>query len=249
MDEQVLLSLIQKVKNGLLDENELVRQIKAMPFRDLGEVKFDTHRALRKGFAEIVYCPGKSESQLESIASALVDAEANILFSRATAGQYEIIHRHLTDAVFHEKARLIGVRRNELPPCPGLTVITAGSSDVPVAEEAAVTAEYMGCTIERLYDVGVAGIHRLLAHVDVLQRSRAIVAVAGMEGALPSVVGGLVSCPVVAVPTSTGYGANLGGIAPLLTMLNSCASGISVMNIDNGLGAGYFAALVVRQSK
>ncbi len=249
MDEQALLSLIQKVKNGLLDENELVRQIKAMPFRDLGEVKFDTHRALRKGFAEIVYCPGKSESQLESIASALVDAEANILFSRATAGQYEIIHRHLTDAVFHEKARLIGVRRNELPSCPGLTVITAGSSDVPVAEEAAVTAEYMGCTIERLYDVGVAGIHRLLAHVDVLQRSRAIVAVAGMEGALPSVVGGLVSCPVVAVPTSTGYGANLGGIAPLLTMLNSCASGISVMNIDNGLGAGYFAALVVRQSK
>ncbi len=169
MDEQVLFSLIQKVKNGLLDENELVRQIKAMPFRDLGEVKFDTHRALRKGFAEIVYCPGKSVSQLESIASALVDAEANILFSRATAGQYEIIHRHLTDAVFHEKARLIGVRRNELPPCPGLTVITAGSSDVPVAEEAAVTAEYMGCAVERLYDVGVAGLHRLLAHVDVLQ--------------------------------------------------------------------------------
>jgi len=249
MDEQALLSLIQKVKNGLLDENELVRQIKAMPFRDLGEVKFDTHRALRKGFAEIVYCPGKSESQLESIASALVDAEANILFSRAAARQYEIVRSHLADAVFHEKAGLIGVRRKELPPCPGLTVITAGSSDVPVAEEASVTAEYMGCTVERLYDVGVAGLHRLLAHVDVLQRSRAIVAVAGMEGALPSVVGGLVSCPVIAVPTSTGYGANLGGIAPLLTMLNSCASGVSVMNIDNGLGAGYFAALVVRQSK
>ena len=249
MDEQALLSLIQKVKNGLLDENELVRQIKAMPFRDLGEVKFDTHRALRKGFAEIVYCPGKSESQLESIASALADVEANILFSRAAARQYEIVRSHLADAVFHEKAGLIGVRRKELSPCPGLTVITAGSSDVPVAEEASVTAEYMGCTVERLYDVGVAGLHRLLAHVDVLQRSRAIVAVAGMEGALPSVVGGLVSCPVIAVPTSTGYGANLGGIAPLLTMLNSCASGVSVMNIDNGLGAGYFAALVVRRSK
>jgi len=249
MDEHSLLSLIRRVKDGDLDENELVRQIRAMPFRDLGEVKFDTHRALRKGFAEIVYCPGKSDPQIESIATALAGTEDNILFSRATAHQYGIVQNHLQDAVFHEKARIIGVKRKDLPACPGLTVITAGSSDVPVAEEAAVTAEYMGCTVERLYDVGVAGLHRLLAHVDILQRSRAIVAVAGMEGALPSVVGGLVSCPVVAVPTSTGYGANLGGIAPLLTMLNSCASGVSVMNIDNGLGAGYFAALVVRQSK
>lgn len=249
MDEQSLLSLIRRVKDGDLDEHELVRQIRAMPFRDLGEVKFDTHRALRKGFGEIVYCPGKSDSQIESIASALAGTEDNILFSRATAHQYGIVRSHLQDAVFHEKARIIGAKRKDYPACEGLTVITAGSSDVPVAEEAAVTAEYMGCTVERLYDVGVAGLHRLLAHVDVLQRSRAIVAVAGMEGALPSVVGGLVSCPVVAVPTSTGYGANLGGIAPLLTMLNSCASGVSVMNIDNGLGAGYFAALVVRQSK
>lgn len=248
MDEQDLLSLIRQVKDGLLDENELVRQVKAMPFRDLGEVKFDTHRALRKGFAEIVYCPGKSDSQIDSIASALADTDENILFSRATPHQFDLAKRHLTDSVFHEKARIIGVRRKESPPCHGLTVITAGSSDIPVAEEAAVTAEYMGCAVERLYDVGVAGLHRLLAHVEILQRSLAIVAVAGMEGALPSVVGGLVSCPVVAVPTSTGYGANLGGIAPLLTMLNSCASGVSVMNIDNGLGAGYFAALVVRQS-
>ena len=220
-----------------------------MPFRDLGEVKFDTHRALRKGFAEIVYCPGKSASQMEAIASALAETKENVLFSRATGEQFDIVKKHIPDAVFHEKARLVGIRRKNVTAVHGLTVITAGSSDVPVAEEAALTAEYMGCIVERLYDVGVAGLHRLLAHVDILQASKVIVAVAGMEGALASVVGGLVSCPVVAVPTSTGYGANLGGIAPLLTMLNSCASGVSVMNIDNGLGAGYFAALVARQSK
>ena len=249
MDEERLLHLIKQVKDGLLDEKELAAQIKAMPFRDLGEVKFDTHRALRKGFAEIVYCPGKSASQMEAIASALAETKENVLFSRATGEQFDIVKKHMPDVVFHEKARLVGIRRKNITAVHGLTVITAGSSDVPVAEEAAITAEYMGCIVERLYDVGVAGLHRLLAHVDILQASKVIVAVAGMEGALASVVGGLVSCPVVAVPTRTGYGANLGGIAPLLTMLNSCASGVSVMNIDNGLGAGYFAALVARQSK
>jgi hypothetical protein len=249
MDEQQILSLLRQVREGTLEDSEFVRQMKAMPFRDLGEVKFDTHRQLRKGFAEIVYCPGKSDSQIQSIAEAFADARTNILFSRATAHQFGLVQASIPDAVFHEKARIVAVRRKEFSECRGLTVITAGSSDVPVAEEAAVTAEYMGCAVERLYDVGVAGLHRLLAHVDVLQNSKAIVAVAGMEGALASVVGGLVGCPVVAVPTSTGYGANLGGIAPLLTMLNSCASGVSVMNIDNGLGAGFFAALVVRQSK
>lgn len=249
MDEEQLLHLVRQVKEGRMDEKDLAAKIKAMPFQDLGEVKFDTHRALRKGFAEIVYCPGKSDEQLEAIASALADVQENILFSRATAEQFKAVKKHLSDAVFHEKARLIGIRRRDTRQISGLTVITAGSSDIPVAEEAAVTAEYMGCIAERLYDVGVAGLHRLLAHLDILQGSKAIVAVAGMEGALASVVGGLVSCPVVAVPTSTGYGANLGGLAPLLTMLNSCASGVSVMNIDNGLGAGYFAALVVRQSK
>jgi len=249
MDEQQLLSLLRKVKEGTLDESDFVRQMKALPYRDLGEVKFDTHRQLRKGFAEIVYCPGKSAEQIESIANAFADTQTNILFSRATPHQFELVQAAIPDAAFHEKARIIAVRKKDFPLCRGLTVITAGSSDIPVAEEAAVTAEYMGCAVERLYDVGVAGLHRLLAHVDVLQNSKAIVAVAGMEGALASVVGGLVACPVVAVPTSTGYGANLGGIAPLLTMLNSCASGVAVMNIDNGLGAGFFAAMVVRQSK
>jgi NCAIR mutase (PurE)-related protein len=211
------------------------------------EVKLDTHRSARTGFSEIIYCPGKSDEQLADIAHALRDTRENVLFSRISNDQHGVIAAVLPDAVLHTKARMTGLKRQESPHYQGLTVVTAGSSDVPVAEEAAITAEYMGCDVVRLYDVGVAGIHRLLAHVEELQSSKAIVAVAGMEGALPTVVGGLVSCPVVAVPTSTGYGANLGGIAPLLTMLNSCAMGVTVVNIDNGIGAGYTAAVIVRQ--
>jgi NCAIR mutase (PurE)-related protein len=215
--------------------------------KDVKEVRLDVQRSARTGFSEIIYCPGKSDEQLINIAHSLKDATENILFSRVSENQHGVIASVLPDAVFHPKARLTGVRRQESPHYEGAAVITAGSSDVPVAEEAAVTAEYMGCDVKRLYDVGVAGLHRLLAHVDDLQSAKAIVAVAGMEGALPTVVGGLVNCPVVAVPTSTGYGINLGGVAPLLTMLNSCAMGVSVVNIDNGIGAGYMAATIVRQ--
>jgi NCAIR mutase (PurE)-related protein len=211
------------------------------------EVNLDAERSARTGFSEVVYCPGKSGEQLESIARALKDVRENVLFSRVTKAQYEVIASILPDAELHEKARLAGLRRQESPHYAGAAVVTAGSGDVPVAEEAAVTAEYMGCDVLRLYDVGVAGLHRLLAHVEELRAAKAIVAVAGMEGALPAVVGGLVSCPVIAVPTSTGYGVNLGGIAPLLTMLNSCALGVTVVNIDNGIGAGYAAAGIVRQ--
>jgi NCAIR mutase (PurE)-related protein len=211
------------------------------------EVNLDAERSARTGFSEIIYCPGKSGEQLENIARALRDTKENVLFSRVTKSQYEVIASVLPDVELHEKARLAGIRRQKSPHYKGAAVVTAGSSDVPVAEEAAVTAEYMGCDVLRLYDVGVAGLHRLLAHVEELQAAKAIVAVAGMEGALPTVVGGLVSCPVIAVPTSTGYGVNLGGIAPLLTMLNSCAMGVTVVNIDNGIGAGYTAATIVRQ--
>ena len=232
--------------------NEMLNFMKTLPspcpFKEAGDdVKLDTHRAARTGFSEIVYCPGKSDEQLVRIACALRDSEENILFSRVSAPQHSVIASILPEASLHAKARLTGVRRQESPHYKGLTVVTAGSSDIAVAEEAAVTAEYMGCDAARLYDVGVAGLHRLLAHVEELQFSKAIVAVAGMEGALPTVVGGLVSCPVVAVPTSVGYGVNLGGIAPLLTMLNSCAMGVTVVNIDNGIGAGYAAAMIVRQ--
>jgi hypothetical protein len=249
MDEQELYSLAARLREGTLETSEFVARIKALPFQDLGDVKIDTHRRLRKGFSEIVYCPGKSDEQLRTIARSLSDSAFNILFSRADRRQFEIVREDIPDAIYHDRARLIGVRREDLPLRDGLTVVTAGSSDVPVAEEAAVTAEYMGCAVIRIYDAGAAGLHRLLAHAETLQASKAIVAVAGMEGALASVIGGLVACPVVAVPTSVGYGANLGGLAPLLTMLNTCASGVAVMNIDNGLGAGYFAAKIVRQSR
>lgn len=222
-------------------------QLKKQPFHDMGEVKLDTHRSARTGFSEVIYCPGKSDEQLRDIAGALKDSRENVLFSRISERQHNVAAEVLPDLNFYAKAKMSGLRRQESLHYKGVTVITAGSSDVPVAEEAAVTAEYMGCDVLRLYDVGVAGLHRLLAHVEQLQTSRAIVAVAGMEGALPTVVGGLVGCPVIAVPTSTGYGVNLGGIAPLLTMLNSCALGVSVVNIDNGLGAGYSAACIVRQ--
>lgn len=229
-----------------------IRAVGGRPFSRLGEeVKLDTDRLERTGFSEIVYCPGKSEGQLRTIARALgahgAEETGNVLFSRVTPAQHAVIAVELPEAVHHAAARLTGLRRRASEHYAGVAVVTAGSSDVPVAEEAAVTAEYMGCDVTRLYDVGVAGLHRLLAHLDVLRSARAIVAVAGMEGALPTVVAGLVGCPVVAVPTSTGYGANLGGIAPLLTMLNSCAMGVSVVNIDNGLSAGCLAARIVRQ--
>ena len=211
------------------------------------EVNLDARRSARTGFSEVIYCPGKSDEQLENIARALKDVKENVLFSRVTRPQHEVIVSVLPDAELHEKARITGLRREKSPHYAGVAVVTAGSSDVPVAEEAAVTAEYRGCDVLRLYDVGVAGLHRLLTHVGELQAAKAIVAVAGMEGALPTVVGGLVSCPVIAVPTSTGYGVSLGGIAPLLTMLNSCAMGVTVVNIDNGIGAGYTAASIVRQ--
>ncbi|MDI9370581.1 MAG: nickel pincer cofactor biosynthesis protein LarB [Synergistaceae bacterium] len=249
MDEHELGMLIKRLKEGALDESEFTARIRSLPFKDLGDVKMDTHRRIRKGFSEIVYCPGKSDEQLAAIANSLADSAFNVLFSRADEHQYVVVHEAMPDAIYHERARIIGVRREEHSKLEGLTVVSAGSSDVPVAEEAAITAEYMGCSVERLYDAGAAGLHRLLAHVDILQRSKAIVAVAGMEGALASVVGGLVACPVVAVPTSVGYGANFGGLSALLTMLNTCSSGVAVMNIDNGLGAGYFAAKIVRQSR
>ncbi|MDR2527590.1 MAG: nickel pincer cofactor biosynthesis protein LarB [Synergistaceae bacterium] len=228
--------------------NEALNRMRALPFENVAEdVKLDTHRSARTGFSEIIYCPGKSDEQLANIAQALRNTRENVLFSRVSEHQHQVIASVIPGAVSHRTARLTGVRRQENPHYKGVAVVTAGSGDIPVAEEAAITAEYMGCDVLRLYDVGVAGLHRLLAHVDELQSAQAIVVVAGMEGALPTVVGGLVSCPVVAVPTSAGYGANLGGLAPLLTMLNSCAMGVTVVNIDNGLGAGYTAATIVRQ--
>jgi len=248
MDEKVLINLAEQLKTGVITPSDFISKLKKLPFENIadGEVKLDHHRSLRKGFAEIVYCPGKSDSQIEGISEAFKNTEDNVLFSRVSKEQNEIITRIIHDAVYHEKANMTGVpRRKYEKTYSGMTVVTAGSIDVPVAEEAAVAAEYMGCKVERLYDVGIAGLHRLLSHLEMLQASKVIVAVAGMEGALPSVLGGLVSCPVIAVPTSTGYGASFGGLSALLTMLNSCSTGVAVVNIDNGLGAGFFAARIL----
>lgn len=239
------------MRTGRLSPEKFVDKINLEPFEDLGEVKLDHNRALRRGFAEIIYCPGKSDSQLRSIASSLGAREGTFLFSRIGEDQATMLADVIPNIEYHPLARLAacsngGERKSVVP---GVTVVAAGSSDVPVAEEAVLTAWYMGCEVKRIYDVGVAGIHRLLAYAGDLMESRVIVAVAGMEGALPGVVAGLVSCPVLAVPTSVGYGASFGGLSALLTMINSCATGVAVVNIDNGLGAGYTAAMIARQSR
>ncbi|MGE3840754.1 MAG: nickel pincer cofactor biosynthesis protein LarB [Vicinamibacterales bacterium] len=216
--------------------------VQVLPFEDLGFARVDHHRALRQGFPEVIFGAGKTPAQIADIAVRLASRGQDVIVTRTTENAYEAVRAHLPDAKFHPDARMIVRRQEPLREGVGaLLVAAAGTSDIPVAEEAALTAEVMGSCVERLYDVGVAGLHRLLGASAQLQRARVIVAVAGMEGALPSVIGGLVAVPVIAVPTSIGYGAHLGGLAPLLAMLNSCAVGIGVVNIDNGFGAGALA--------
>ena len=234
-------------KDGRLTADQAVARLRAMPYQDLGFARVDHHRALRKGFPEVVYGEGKPPGQVVKLAAALLEESDTLLVTRASPEVFSAVSAAIPDAVYDETARTIVVdRRDSRELLPGVVIVSGGTSDAPVAEEAAITAELMDCRVERLLDVGVAGIHRLFARLDVLLNARAVVAVAGMEGALPSVVGGLVKAPVIAVPTSVGYGASFGGVAPLLAMLNSCAPGVSVVNIDNGFGAGYLAAMIVR---
>lgn len=250
MDQKELLKLAQALRSGELRPDEFVEKMKDAPFLDLNnEIKLDRHRSLRKGMAEMIYCPGKSDEQLQQIARSVANDTAPHLFTRISAEQQRLAAPLMPDSVWHSKARILASHPQPQTICSGLTVVAAGSSDVPVAEEAAIVAEYLGCKVTRLYDVGVAGIHRLLGHVELLTSSKTIVAVAGMEGALPGVIAGLVGCPVIAVPTSVGYGANFHGLSALLTMINSCANGVTVVNIDNGVGAGYTAGQIVRQSR
>jgi NCAIR mutase (PurE)-related protein len=205
----------------------------------------DAHRALRKGFPEVIFGAGKTPVQVVKIAAKLLEREQRVLVTRVGTEHARLLRRKFKLALHHELARCVTIERKPLPKRPGtIAVVCAGTSDLPVAEEAAVTAEIMGNRVERIADVGVAGVHRLFDRLDAIQRANVIIAVAGMEGALPSVVAGLVSKPVIAVPTSVGYGANFGGLAPLLAMLNSCASGLTVVNIDNGFGAGYAASQI-----
>jgi NCAIR mutase (PurE)-related protein len=244
-----LRALLELVAQGRLPADtaydRLLKLLRQAPFEDLGFARLDHHRAIRQGFPEVVYGPGKTPEQVATLARRIVEAGHALLVTRTDRAAYEAVRAVVPDAEFHPVARAIW-RRHEAPP-PGrgvIAVVSAGTSDQPVAEEAALTAELMGNQVDRLSDVGVAGLHRLLSETDRLARARVVIVVAGMEGALPSVVGGLVSAPVIAVPTSVGYGANFGGVAALLAMLNSCATGVAVVNIDNGFGAGALASLI-----
>jgi pyridinium-3,5-biscarboxylic acid mononucleotide synthase len=247
MDEHRLRTLLDEVAGGQVDVDAALGRLRNLPFEDLGYAKVDHHRALRQGFPEVVFCQGKTCEQVEGIMAALCGHADVVLATRAGRDMYDRVQARLPEAVYHEAARIIQIGAPATQTEHIALVMSAGTADIPVAEEAAVTAAAAGATVQRLYDVGVSGIHRLLAHQELLNSAAVLVVVAGMEGALASVVGGLVNKPVVGVPTSVGYGASFGGLATLLTMLNSCASGVVVVNIDNGFGAGYFAAMLCKQ--
>lgn len=248
MDERFLKKLLNSVKNGELETEDAVKQLKRLPYEDMGYVKIDHHRKLRTGCGEVIYCAGKTPEQCVGIFEKLLQYNCKAMGTRADLTTFEAVKARIPAAKYYEQAKIITVDNDEVQLLTGKIVIaTGGTSDIPVAEEAAVTAEFFGSNVVRLYDVGVAGIHRLLMNTDKLEDASVIVAVAGMEGALASVVAGLADCPVIAVPTSVGYGANFGGLSALLTMLNSCASGISVVNIDNGFGAGFLANMINRK--
>jgi NCAIR mutase (PurE)-related protein len=235
-------------KRNQLDPKEVARQIQNLAYEDVGYARVDHGREARQGFPEVVFGMGKTRVQVVGIVERLVKRSANLLVTHTDADTFGEIRNIVTEAEWHEAARLIRVVRDHTERGVGnIAVVTAGTSDIPVAEEAALTAETMGNRVDRIWDVGVAGIHRVMAERELLRRARVVVVAAGMEGALPSVVGGLVGVPVVAVPTSIGYGASLGGVAALLGMLNSCASNVSVVNIDNGFGAGFVASLINRR--
>ena len=246
MDIQSLKKLLAEVKTGKLEIDEALERLRRLPYEDLGFAKIDTHRNLRRGFPEVIFCERKTIDQIVQIVRKMLESNNSLLATRASQEVYEAVREIEPTAKYNELGRTITVTEThrELPKGGLILVVTGGTADIPVAEEALVTAEIMGNRVERLYDVGVAGLHRLLGNKDRLFEASVIIVVAGMEGALASVVGGLVDKPVIAVPTSVGYGASFSGITPLLTMLNSCAEGVVVVNIDNGFGAGYFASLI-----
>ena len=243
-----ITDLLEQVKAGSLSVKEAEQLLKRQPFEEMGFAKLDVHRKVRQGCAEVVFCSGKKDEYLVSIYKRLYEIYGEVLGTRAGRHQYELVQKVLPSAEYDPDSRILKIEKEQKKQIGCIAVCTAGTADIPVAEEAAQTAEFFGTKVKRVYDVGVSGIHRLLGQLDTLQSANCVIAVAGMEGALPSVIGGLVDCPVIAVPTSIGYGANLNGLAPLFTMLNSCANGVSVVNIDNGYGAGYLASQINKQS-
>lgn len=248
MQEEMLRELLQAVQRGEMDINDAMQRLRLLPFESVGGfAHLDQHRAIRCGFPEVVFGQGKTPEQVVQIVRRLAERNDRVLVTRVSPEMAQVVLEQIPEMAYHAVPRLLILNRSpDTPKRPGIVVATGGTADIPVAEEAAMTAELMDQQVVRLYDVGVAGLHRLLGHLEVLQRARVIVVVAGMEGALASVVGGLVSAPVIAVPTSVGYGANFQGLSALLTMLNSCATGVAVVNIDNGFGAGYLAGLINR---
>ncbi len=238
--------LLRQVKDGLLSVEEAEKRLKKQPFEDLGFAKLDYHREIRSGFPEVIYCSGKQDDFLREICKKMYEENGEFFGTRANLHQYEVVKSDLPQTVYDPVSKILKIEKTEKERCGKIAVCTAGTADIPVAEEAAQTVEYFGAHAERIYDVGVSGIHRLLSKVDEIQSANCVIAVAGMEGALASVIGGLVSNPVIAVPTSVGYGASFHGLSALLTMLNSCANGIAAVNIDNGYGAGYIAAQINR---
>jgi NCAIR mutase (PurE)-related protein len=248
VNSAALRKLFEQVRKGGLSADEAVERLRHLPFEDLGFAKVDHHRALRQGMPEVIFSQGKTPQQVADIFSRLAQQGGNVLATRASEEQYAAVAAKVEKAEYRPMARAIILKCDRKRYGKGMiAVVSAGTSDIPVAEEAVVTAEMMGNDVQHIYDVGVAGIHRLLAHRETLDKARVIIVCAGMEGALPSVVGGLVGVPVIAVPTSVGYGAAFEGLAALLGMMNSCASNVSVVNIDNGFGAGYVAALINRK--
>ena len=238
--------VLEKVRSGEISIQEAERYFKKQPYEEMGFAKLDMHREVRTGFPEVIYCSGKTDDYLVSIYQKMFEMHGEVFGTRASEHQYEVVKEALPQIDYDKVSHILKIEKADKVRIGSIAVCSAGTADIPVAEEAAQTAEYFGAHVERVYDVGVCGIHRLLSEMDVVQEANCVVAVAGMEGALASVIGGLVSNPVIAVPTSVGYGASMNGISALLTMINSCANGIATVNIDNGYGAGYLAAQINR---
>lgn len=238
------LEILEKLKRDEISIKEAELLLRRQPFEDMGYAKLDMHRKIRSGFAEVIFCSGKSDEHLLHIFGRLYEEDGEVLGTRASKAQYELIKEKYPEAEYNELSHIIKIEKKDKKRIGKIAVCTAGTADIPVAEEAATVAEYFGASVERIFDVGVSGIHRLFSKLETIQSANCIIAVAGMEGALAGVLGGLVDKPVIAVPTSVGYGANFNGLSALLTMINSCANGIAVVNIDNGFGAGYIAAQI-----
>ncbi|HPT11834.1 MAG TPA: nickel pincer cofactor biosynthesis protein LarB [Bacteroidales bacterium] len=245
MNAADLETLLNDIKSGKKNVQEAMETLRDFPYSDLGFARIDTHRELRTGYPEIVYCAGKTDEQVKAIFEFMDKRGNNIMGTRAPEEMFNTLSPYFPDAVYYKEARIISIKKKDIKPAPqAIAVITAGTSDIPVAEEAAVTAELLGNNVIRIYDTGVAGIHRLVDKLPDIKKCRVAIVIAGMEGALASVIGGLVNMPIIAVPTSIGYGASFGGISALLAMLTSCAAGVTVVNIDNGFGAGFAASRI-----